>query len=121
MKPGRLITLVSYTLQLTSDNFFSKKEGLFQPFVEYIKKYQIYNSHPSTFLFKMGDRLLLSSPFSFMSFPPPFMSFPRKRESIILRDELGGFKEPKDLLQLPEITNLEWEEWAEEGIVINVQ
>lgn len=40
----------------------------------------------------------------------PFMSFPRMRESIILREELGGFKEPKDLLQLSELTNLEWEE-----------
>jgi len=41
----------------------------------------------------------------------PFMSFPRTRESIILRDELGGFKDPQDLTQLPEITNLEYEEW----------
>jgi len=38
---------------------------------------------------------------------------------ITLRDSLsGGFKEPKDLLQLPEITNLELEEWKEQGIVI---
>ncbi|MBA7532961.1 hypothetical protein ES705_25196 [subsurface metagenome] len=58
---------------------------------------------------------------SFMSFPLPSLSFPRKRESIILRGELGGFKEPKDLLQLPEITNLEWEEWKEEGIIIITQ
>jgi len=49
------------------------------------------------------------------------MSFPRTRESIILRDELGGFKKPKNLLQLREITNLEWEEWEEEGIVITIQ
>ena len=47
----------------------------------------------------------------------PFMSFPRTRESIILRDELGGFKEPKDLAWLPEITSLEWEEWKDEGII----
>jgi len=48
------------------------------------------------------------------------MSFPRTRESIILRDELGGFKEPQDILQLPELINLEWREWEEEekGIVI---
>ena len=40
---------------------------------------------------------------------------------ITLRDSLsGGFKEPKDLLQLPEITNLEWKEWKEEGIIIIV-
>ena len=49
------------------------------------------------------------------------MSFPRKRESIILSDELAGFKNPQDLLQLPEITTLEWEEWAEEGITIIVE
>ncbi|MCG2821406.1 MAG: helix-hairpin-helix domain-containing protein [Candidatus Atribacteria bacterium] len=48
----------------------------------------------------------------------PFMSFPRTRESIILRDELGGFKDPQDLNQLPEITNLGWSEWREEEIII---
>lgn len=41
----------------------------------------------------------------------PFMSFPRTRESIILREELGGFKDPQDLLQLPELLNLNWKEW----------
>ena len=46
------------------------------------------------------------------------MSFPRTRESIILSDELAGFKDPQDLLQLPEITTLEWEEWKEQGIII---
>jgi len=51
----------------------------------------------------------------------PFMSFPRTRESIILRDELGGFKEPQALTQLPEITNIDWKEWKEEGIIINIQ
>ena len=35
-------------------------------------------------------------------------------------NELGEFKEPKDLLQFTEITNLEWEEWKEEGIRITV-
>ena len=39
---------------------------------------------------------------------------------IALREELGGFKEPQDLTQLPEITNLEWKEWEEEGIVITI-
>ena len=48
----------------------------------------------------------------------PFMSFPRTRESIILRDELGGFKEPKDLLQPLELANLNCKEWKEEGIII---
>lgn len=50
----------------------------------------------------------------------PFMSFPRTRESIILRDELGGFKDPQDLTALPKLTNLEWEEWKEQGIIITV-
>ncbi len=49
------------------------------------------------------------------------MSFPSRRESIILRDELRGFKDPEDLLQLPEITNLDWEEWKEQGITIIVE
>ena len=34
--------------------------------------------------------------------------------------QCGGFKEPQDLTQLPEITNLEWEEWKEQGIIINI-
>jgi len=50
----------------------------------------------------------------------PFMSFPRRRESIILSDELEGFKDPKAFLQFTEITNLEWQEWKERGIVIIV-
>jgi len=40
---------------------------------------------------------------------------------IILREELGGFKEPQGLIQLPEITNLEWEEWKEQGIIFNIE
>jgi len=40
---------------------------------------------------------------------------------IALRNSLsGGFKEPKDLLQFTEITDLEWQEWEEEGIMIIV-
>ena len=40
---------------------------------------------------------------------------------ITLRDSPSGeFEEPKDLLQFTEITDLEWEEWKEEGIVITV-
>jgi len=42
------------------------------------------------------------------------------RKIITLRDELGVFIEPKDLLQLPELTTLEWQEWKEQGIVINI-
>ena len=37
---------------------------------------------------------------------------------IALREELGGFKDPQDLTQLPELTNLEWQEWKEKGIII---
>ncbi|MCG2790523.1 MAG: phospholipase D-like domain-containing protein [Actinomycetia bacterium] len=48
------------------------------------------------------------------------ISEPIARKIIALRDELGGFKEPQALTQLPEITNLEWEEWKEEGIIITV-
>jgi len=46
------------------------------------------------------------------------ISQPLAQKIIILREELGGFKDPKDLIKLPKITNLEWEEWKEEGIVI---
>jgi len=47
---------------------------------------------------------------------------PLAQEIIALRDSLsGGFKEPKDILQLPELTTLDWNEWKEEGIVITVQ
>jgi len=48
------------------------------------------------------------------------ISEPLARKIITSRDELGGFKEPPDLTQLPEITNLEWEEWKEDGIIITV-
>ena len=50
------------------------------------------------------------------------ISEPLTQKIIALRNSLSRrFKEPKDLLQLPELTNLEWREWEEEGIVINVQ
>jgi len=45
------------------------------------------------------------------------VSEPLARKIIALRDELGGFKDPQALTQLPEITNLEWEEWKERGII----
>jgi len=38
------------------------------------------------------------------------ISEPLARKIIASREELGGFKNPQDLTQLPEITNLEWEE-----------
>lgn len=49
------------------------------------------------------------------------ISKPLAQKIIALRKKLGGFKEPQDLTQLPEITNLEWEEWKEEGIIINIE
>ena len=49
------------------------------------------------------------------------ISGPLARKIINVRDsQSGGFKEPKDFLQLPEITYLEWQEWEEERININV-
>jgi len=48
------------------------------------------------------------------------ISEPLARKIIASREELGGFKEPKDLLQLPELTSIDWREWKEEGININV-
>lgn len=49
------------------------------------------------------------------------ISEPLAQKIIALREEQGGFKCPKDLLQLPEITKLEWEEWKEQGIIITVE
>ena len=50
------------------------------------------------------------------------ISEPLARKIITLRDSLSeGFKNPKDLLQLPEITTLEWKEWKEQGIIIIVK
>jgi DNA uptake protein ComE-like DNA-binding protein len=49
------------------------------------------------------------------------ISEPLTQKIIALREELGGFKDPKDLFQLPEITNLEWQEWEEEGVIITVE
>ena len=48
------------------------------------------------------------------------ISEPLAQKIIALREELGGFKDPQALTQLPEITNLEWEEWEERGIEITV-
>ena len=48
------------------------------------------------------------------------ISEPLAQKIIALREELGGFKSPQDLTQLPEITNLEWEEWKEQGIIITI-
>lgn len=52
--------------------------------------------------------LQISEPLAQKIIDFPFMSFPRTWESIILREEMGGFKEPLGLTQLPELTNLNW-------------
>jgi phosphatidylserine/phosphatidylglycerophosphate/cardiolipin synthase-like enzyme len=39
---------------------------------------------------------------------------------IALREELGGLKDPKELVQLPEITTLDWQEWKEQGIIVTI-
>ena len=31
----------------------------------------------------------------------------------------GGFKELKDFLPLPGLTNLDWRKWEEEGLIVN--
>jgi phosphatidylserine/phosphatidylglycerophosphate/cardiolipin synthase-like enzyme len=49
------------------------------------------------------------------------ISDPFARKIITLKEELGGFKEPKDILQLLEVTNLEWEEWKEQGIIFTLK
>ena len=65
--------------------------------------------------------LSISDPMAQKIIAFPFMSFPRARESIILREELGGLKDPEDLLQLPELTKLDWREWEEAGVVIKIK
>ena len=49
------------------------------------------------------------------------ISEPLAQKIIALREELGGFKDPQDLTQLSEITNIEWREWKVDGMVINVE
>jgi len=49
------------------------------------------------------------------------ISEPLARKIITLREELGGFKGPKDFLQLSELTNLDWQEWEEGEIKIIVE
>jgi len=50
------------------------------------------------------------------------ISEPLAQKIITLRDSLsGGFKDQQDLTQLPELTNLEWEEWKEQGVIITIE
>jgi len=49
------------------------------------------------------------------------ISEPFAQKIINLREgQCGGFKESKDLLQLSELTNLDWKEWEERGITITI-
>ena len=49
------------------------------------------------------------------------ISEPLAQKIIALREELKGLKDLQALIQLPEITTLEWEEWEEQGITITVK
>ena len=49
------------------------------------------------------------------------ISEPLAQKILALREEMRGFKDQQDLIQLPEITNLERKEWKEQGIVINIE
>jgi hypothetical protein len=71
--------------------------------------------------YELTSILQISEPLAWKIIAFPFTSFPRTRESIILNEELEGFKDPRDLLQFREITNLEWQEWKEERIIIIVK
>jgi len=49
------------------------------------------------------------------------ISEPLAQKIITLRNELNCFKEPKDLLQIPELTNIDLREWKEERIEIIIE
>ena len=49
------------------------------------------------------------------------ISEPLAQKIIVLRNELNCFKEPKDLLHIPEFTNIDLREWEEEGIEIKIR
>jgi len=50
------------------------------------------------------------------------ISQPLTQKIITLRDSLSGeFKDPQDLLQLSELTNLDLKEWKEQGIIITAK
>jgi phosphatidylserine/phosphatidylglycerophosphate/cardiolipin synthase-like enzyme len=48
------------------------------------------------------------------------ISEPLSQKIIELKNKMDGFKEPKDLLEIPELTNIDLREWEEEGIVIKI-
>ena len=65
--------------------------------------------------------LYISEPLARKIIDLPFISFPRTRGSIISREEMRGFKEPKDLMQLPEVTNPDWRGLKKEGMIFNFE
>ena len=48
------------------------------------------------------------------------ISKPLAQKIINLRNELNCFKDPKDLLQIPELTTIDLREWEEEGIKLDI-
>jgi len=49
------------------------------------------------------------------------ISEPLAQKIIELKNEMDGFKEPKDLLKIPELTNIDLREWEGEGKIILVE
>jgi len=49
------------------------------------------------------------------------ISRPLVQKIINLKNELDCVKDPKDLLKIPELTNIDLREWVEEEIVITVE
>ncbi|MCJ7635905.1 MAG: helix-hairpin-helix domain-containing protein, partial [Nitrososphaeraceae archaeon] len=49
------------------------------------------------------------------------ISEPLARKTINLRNELDGFTKLKDLTKILELTNIDWEQCEEEGIIVNVE
>lgn len=87
--------------------------------ISILAKTEIYFSlydHPQKEIIKNINQIEAFINIAIYVFPSPVQKIIDLREN-----PYGGFKVPQDLLQLPELTNLNWKEWTEEGIVINVQ
>ena len=83
-----------------------------------VAKTEVYFSlydHPQKEIIKNINQVQTFINIAMYVFPPP------AQKIIALREELRGFKESQDLIQLPEITNLEWEEWKEQGKIVTVE
>ena len=88
-------------------------------FISTLAKTEVYFSlcdNPQKAIIKNINQVQAFINIAMYVFPPP------ARKVITLRDLLSGrFKEPEDLLQLPELLNLNWKEWIQKEIVINIQ